>query len=101
MRVVALLTACLLLRKISSLDLGNPKNIRTSSNALGRRNMLQQVAGSIAVGSLAEWVNPLQAMASESRSTEKEFQTYRVIPDASSSLKPRIQSVQVRARAVV
>jgi hypothetical protein len=101
MRVVALLAACLLLRGISSLDLGSPKNIRTASNVLGRRNMLQRVAGSIAVGTLAEWVNPLQAMASESPSDDEQFQTYRVIPDASSSLKPRIKSVQVRPGAVV
>jgi hypothetical protein len=96
MRIVALLAACLLLQGVSSLDLGSPK-----TNALGRRQVLQRVAGSIAAGTLTEWVNPLQAMALESVSAEKEFQTYRVIPDASSSLKPRIKSVQVRSSAVV
>jgi hypothetical protein len=95
MRVVSLITACLLLQEISSLNLGNSKNINTASGALGRRNMLQQVAGSIAVGSMAGWVNPSQAMALESPKTEKEFQTYRVIPDASASLNPTIKSVQV------
>jgi hypothetical protein len=99
---VALLAACLLLPGISSLDLGNPKNSRAASNALGRRQVLQRVAGSIAGGTLAEIMNPLQAMASENPSKNDElFKTYQVIPDASSSLKPRIKSMQVRASAVV
>jgi hypothetical protein len=96
MRIVALLAACLLLQGVSSLDLGSPK-----TNALGRRQVLQRVAGSIAAGTLAEWVNPLQAMASENPSVDGQFKTYRVIPDASSSLKPRIKSMEVRASAVV
>jgi hypothetical protein len=86
----------LLFRGIWSLDLGGPK-----TNELGRRNLLKKVAGSIAAGTLAAWVDPLQVMALETPYNDDIFQAYRIVPDASSKLNPRIKKVQVRAAGYI
>lgn len=99
MRVVVLfgLICC---QAVLALNVGgaSKENTHHHHHQLGRRNALQQVAGTIGVGVLAEFANPLKALAGTP--IESDFQTYRVIPDASSKLNPRIQSVKVRHRRV-
>jgi hypothetical protein len=115
--IILFLVGLFLLQAISALEMGRPTTDR--SNLLGRRSVLQRVAGTLAGGTLVEWINPWEVQALESvdssnsvsdglsdsetsegssnRKGTTDFQTYRVITDASSALNPSIKSVQVRA----
>jgi hypothetical protein len=76
---------------ISALDVGGTRR----NAAPNRRDVLQRVAGSIAGGVLTDFVSPLQAQAVEKSPVKADFKAYRIIPDASSALNPKIKSIQV------
>ena len=73
--------------------------LRTYSLALSRRSALKN-SGTAALVALVTggegWVTPSPSGATENVS----FQSYRIIPDASASLNPTLQTVKVRVDSI-
>ena len=79
----------LFLQEISSLQL-------SGSDIQGRRSVLQNIGGALA-GGLLLGDHPTKVKAVET-SNELSFDAYRVIPDASASLRPTIEPIDVSHR---